>query len=441
MNNFQKKFVQNDKGLEIFTIEDFISEAECNYLCTIIEKNSTRSTVAGYGTEASVIDPGRTSSTTSIESTDPIVNIIEERMSSLLNIPREKGETFQGQIYTEGQEFKHHFDWFTDDGWVNHCLSSGQRTWTFMVYLNDVEKGGETDFPEIKKRFKPKRGMAVVWKNSDGKGTETTAALHSGMPVKKGKKIIITKWFRENNWDMLEDIRLSAEYHKKSKNEKQNVEQSTAVNRVNLFDITNQPAIKTFSSVRELPRLSEKGFKVIKIPRKIWSFIQDLNFLLEPFKTKEDWQGITKFIHNGKGQAPVDIANFDNCPHIRDVLQEQLKPMHDAFIDYKEELEPVWIYGIRSYSEGAILEMHTDIPTTHHVSSIVIVDKNVREDWPLQIMDHDGNTHEIFTEPGDMILYESATNPHGRIKPLNGSFYKNFFVHYKYKNYKYIGND
>jgi homospermidine synthase len=72
----------------------------------------------------------------------------------------------------------------------------GQRTWTFMIYLNDVEGGGETEFPEIGVKLTPKRGRAVAWNNlrASGEGNELTR--HQSLPVTAGTKTIITKWFR-----------------------------------------------------------------------------------------------------------------------------------------------------------------------------------------------------------------------------------------------------
>ena len=59
-----------------------------------------------------------------------------------------------GQYYLEGQEFKEHTDYFEiTTTWYDQ--GKGQRTFTFMIYLNDVSKGGETEFTKIDKRFKP----------------------------------------------------------------------------------------------------------------------------------------------------------------------------------------------------------------------------------------------------------------------------------------------
>lgn len=441
-SEYNRELIKNDKDLSIFTIENFLREEECDYLCTMIQKNNTRSMVASNQKGIAKYDEGRTSSTSTLSDSDPIVSIINKRISDELDISQEHGESFQGQIYEVGQEFRHHTDYFSEDTYPNHCLHSGQRTWTCMIYLNDVEEGGFTDFPHINIMLKPKKGMAVVWKNSDGTGKEYAASFHAGLPVVKGKKIIITKWFREKPWDMSKDIKLSEEYWKKKELEPKKEDNTITVNGKQTYIVQEIEQVKenviNIKSPNELPKLTSLGFKVTKVPPKTWKFIKEVYFLLKENKIlrKENWDGITNFIHNKDGKpSDIDFFDMDVIPHIKEMIQDELKCVHDSFVDYKEELEPVWIYGLRSYTNGSILENHYDRPNTHHISSIVIVDKKVNEDWPLQIQDHNGKWHEIYTEPGDMILYESAICAHGRTKPLNGEYYRNFFVHYKLKNY------
>ena len=294
-----------------------------------------------------------------------------------------------------------------------------------MIYLNDVEEGGETDFSEINTTFSPKKGMAIVWKNSNGTGTENPASLHAGMPVIKGRKMIITKWYRERKWDMSEDTRLKEQFERQ-------LAQAQAKNG----SVTTG---KTFKSASDLPRLSPLGFKVVKVPINTWRLIQEAYKLLENVKTEEKWEGITNFIYDKDGNAPVEIYNMDYCHRIKEIIQEELQPVHEEFIGNKEKLVPKCIYGIRSYKNGAILKNHTDTLLTHHISSIIIVDKKVDKDWPLDIQDHEGNWHQVYTEPGDMILYESATNLHGRTEPFEGEYYRNFFLHYTLADYKFIG--
>ena len=47
----------------------------------------------------------------------------------------------------------------------NHCLASGNRTKTVMIYLNDDFEGGGTNFPDIKKHIKAKKGSVLIWEN------------------------------------------------------------------------------------------------------------------------------------------------------------------------------------------------------------------------------------------------------------------------------------
>ena len=114
-------------------------------------------------------------------------------MSDML--PEEKKfEQAQIQHYSVSQQFKPHWDAFepTLDEAYN---SVGQRTWTFMMYLNNVEEGGETYFPKLNETIVPKIGKAVLWNNLDANGDINRDTKHEGKPVIKGEKYIITKWF------------------------------------------------------------------------------------------------------------------------------------------------------------------------------------------------------------------------------------------------------
>lgn len=410
--------VENSHGLEMFTIPQFLTNEECDHIVRLTEVGSTRSSVAGTGAQAIKYDEGRTSSTAVLLDTDPIVSQVNQKMYTELGIEGPYSEPTQGQIYEVGQEFRHHQDAFGKDAYHNHCLSSGQRTWTFMIYLNDVEEGGETDFPTLQKTITPVKGTAVVWKNSNGTGSENPAALHAGLPVKQGRKVIITKWFRENVFNSAEDAKLAKEY----------LEMTQPVKVVS----------KTFSKKEDLPRLTELGFKVVKVPEKTFQLITEAYTLLKHTVKDENWSGITDFIHDNQGNAPVEIFSMDAFTRIREIIAEELQPLHEEFIGHKEKLIPKWIYGIRSYKRGAVLVPHTDTFTTHHISSIVIVDKKVDRDWPIDIQDHLGRWHKVYAEVGEMILYESATNKHGRIEPFEGEYFRNFFLHYTLADYKFV---
>ncbi|WP_337847334.1 2OG-Fe(II) oxygenase [Sphingomonas sp.] len=185
-------------GAQIYYHPDFLNDAECDRLIALIDANRRPSTLL-----AASQDPNfRTSESCDLDRWAPDVQPIDERMAALLGIAPENGETMQGQRYAPGQQFRAHYDWFNEeqDYWPAMKASGGQRTWTTMIYLNDVEEGGATWFPQVGVRVAPRRGLLLAWNNMKPDGAPNTGTLHEGTPVVKGVKYVITKWFRENAW-------------------------------------------------------------------------------------------------------------------------------------------------------------------------------------------------------------------------------------------------
>ena len=104
--------------------------------------------------------------------------------------------------YAPGQEFKPHTDFFEPHGadFDRYCAVAGQRTWTFMIYLNAVAAGGATRFREIGKTIQPEAGKLLAWNNRLADGRVNPATMHHGMKVRAGCKYIVTRWYRERPW-------------------------------------------------------------------------------------------------------------------------------------------------------------------------------------------------------------------------------------------------
>jgi hypothetical protein len=66
-----------------------------------------------------------------------------------------------------------------------HEVSSRIITW--MIFLNDVEEGGETEFLYYPKRVKPKAGRLVIWPAG-------FTHAHRGNPPISNTKYILTGW-------------------------------------------------------------------------------------------------------------------------------------------------------------------------------------------------------------------------------------------------------
>ena len=184
--------------LELFQLRNFVDEDLRHQLVELIETNRRPSTIADDNGDRYF----RTSETCDLEACEPAVEKLEEMLEGLNGIDPAYGEPVQGQRYAEGQEFKPHTDYFAPDGadFQKFCTVAGQRTWTFMIYLNDVEAGGATRFKTIGKTFQPEAGKLVCWNNRKPDGSVNPNTLHHGMKVRKGVKYVITKWYREKEW-------------------------------------------------------------------------------------------------------------------------------------------------------------------------------------------------------------------------------------------------
>ena len=184
--------------LELFQLRAFLPADMCAELIEMIDAERRPSTLADHNGD----DYFRTSETCDLPADASAVRKLDALLYELNNIDPAHGEPVQGQRYAEGQEFKPHCDYFNPGGkdWERYTSVAGQRSWTFMVYLNEVEAGGGTRFKCIGKTFQPEVGKLVCWNNRRPDGSVNPSTLHHGMKVRKGTKYVITKWYREKPW-------------------------------------------------------------------------------------------------------------------------------------------------------------------------------------------------------------------------------------------------
>ena len=191
LGNFKDVIVKGNSKTPLYLLPNFLSSSECSELIKNMKNSLTPSNV----TRADPNDPYfRTSKTGYFNGKINLEKVVDERICKTLGLDEKCSESSQVQFYDKGNEFKAHYDYF-HVGHDDELLKNGQRTWTFMIYLNDVDEGGETEFINLKEVLHPKEGMAVVWGNLNKDGEVDENTLHTGRPVKQGKKYIITKWF------------------------------------------------------------------------------------------------------------------------------------------------------------------------------------------------------------------------------------------------------
>jgi prolyl 4-hydroxylase len=189
--------IANEK-LEIFVRHGFLTPAECTQMMALVDANCQPSKLfSGAHTEGY-----RTSSSTNLDPNDPLVEKLTKRIDGLTGFETALGETIQGQRYEVGQEYKVHCDYFPKlaSYWPKMREAGGQRCWTAMMYLNTVEAGGETCFPQADIMVPPRAGTLLVWNNMRADGSPNGDTLHAALPVIRGAKYVLTKWYRERPW-------------------------------------------------------------------------------------------------------------------------------------------------------------------------------------------------------------------------------------------------
>jgi prolyl 4-hydroxylase len=174
----------------IVILGNVLSNEECDELVRLSKDKMKRSKIGTTREENEL----RTSSSMFLEeSENEIIARIEKRVSSIMNIPIEHGEGLQILRYTPGQEYKAHHDFFSSTSKV----ANNNRISTLVMYLNDVEQGGETFFPKLNFSVTPKKGMAVYFEYFYNDQNLNDLTLHGGAPVITGEKWVATQWMRK----------------------------------------------------------------------------------------------------------------------------------------------------------------------------------------------------------------------------------------------------
>ena len=188
---------------DVVVLQDVLTHAECNELVALSKPKLERSRIVDHQTGAEeVMDLRSSYGTYFLRGENSLVKRIEQRLATLIGMPTDNGEGLQILHYGVGAEYQPHYDFFLPEssGSAIHVAKGGQRVITVIMYLNDVEEGGETIFPEIDFTVAPRKGSAVYFSycNSDNKLDRMT--LHGGTPVRRGEKWIATLWVRQHTY-------------------------------------------------------------------------------------------------------------------------------------------------------------------------------------------------------------------------------------------------
>jgi len=195
------QILSTDPHVEV--IDGLLSDQECDQIIDAARIHMKRALVSEGEGEGAVSDT-RTGRVHWFPHTEiPVVAAVTARLSAVVGIPLLRAEPLQVIHYGETQEYRAHYDSYdqaTDTG-RRFTEKGGQRVLTALCYLNDVDQGGGTGFPNLKAEVAAKRGRVVIFQNClNGTSTIHPSSLHAGLPIEKGEKWACNLWFRERTY-------------------------------------------------------------------------------------------------------------------------------------------------------------------------------------------------------------------------------------------------
>ncbi|GER42152.1 prolyl 4-hydroxylase alpha subunit [Striga asiatica] len=206
---------------------NFATDEQCQSVIELAKSKLRPSSLALKKGETAESTKGiRTSSGMFISASEDkrgILEFIEKKIARATMLPRSHGEAiflillqccdyspaFNVLRYEVGQRYASHYDSFDP---AAYGPPKSQRIASFLLYLSDVEEGGETMFPFengsnmnigydyqscIGLKVRPRRGDGLLFYSTFPNGTIDKTSLHGSCPVVKGQKWVATKWIRD----------------------------------------------------------------------------------------------------------------------------------------------------------------------------------------------------------------------------------------------------
>ena len=152
---------------------------------------------------------------------------------------------------------------------------------------------------------------------------------------------------------------------------------------------------------------TEIGFKKIRMDEELFEII--LSFYNKNKENRHAEQWGRGYTYTNHWVAPTYMVSTEDPslrgsgPGLKARIWNAVQPIIEEWTGHS--IKPTSLYGIREYTDGAILATHVDrLPLVS--SCIINVYQDVDEPWPLEVYDHAGRAHNVTMEPGDMVLYE-----------------------------------
>lgn len=204
-----------DKTTDKFTdkfdnllVRNFATPQECQALIQQTQnKDQANVTDATVGSDRRKDPKVRNNQTAFVKKRDNSPeHVLRQRVDQLLQTRKHAdtsiSEPLQVQIYKPGQHYSKHTDSWENDAVCND--KTKQRTWTCVLYLNDVQAGGTTTFPQIDTVLHrpddptraPEQGTLACWYNILPNLEANKLTEHQGDDVVQGEKYLANFWYQ-----------------------------------------------------------------------------------------------------------------------------------------------------------------------------------------------------------------------------------------------------
>jgi prolyl 4-hydroxylase len=184
----------------IATVEGMVAPDLCDWLIARAGPHLAPAEVYDHETGRQRIEQVRTNKACYFlwNASDLPLLMLRAKMAQAAELPVLAMESTAVLHYTIGEEFMPHFDFLdvNQPGPAKDVAGRGQRVLTFLIALNDDYEGGETEFPELGKRWKGRKGSALFFWNVEPDGTPDRLTRHAGLPPTRGEKWLLSQWIR-----------------------------------------------------------------------------------------------------------------------------------------------------------------------------------------------------------------------------------------------------
>lgn len=182
-------------------IKNFAPPAACDWLIAQAKDRLSRATIYDRTTGGTTEDYRRTNSQCDldVETSGVLTFVLRGRIGEITQRRDQAMEIPKILHYAPGEAFDEHFDYLDpkEPAYAAELAVRGQRTDTFLIYLNDDFTGGETHFPRIGVTHVGATGDALLFKNINIDGVPDQDTIHTGLPPTSGEKWVFSQWIRE----------------------------------------------------------------------------------------------------------------------------------------------------------------------------------------------------------------------------------------------------